>query len=266
MTGPAWTEDPRFAKACTCCDHSVPHWLWMDRMDRQRVRDLIAVARRAQMVFEDEPTWLNRQAVLTAVAGVAAVDRPRIAEKVANMRRLGIAELPPDLLAQIEDEWARPRTPAFPPPAEPEPMPEAEAEELRVRVRPLCSRRGGRNNGRCPLHGRRRAVLGLAAQRGGHVLRLRRLPARGGLWRVVLREGAGWRGGGAVSVKTPKVGQWVTVDGHEAEGAAKVEYVGAIAGVRLDRQLAGFFWWSPEELTAVSRAQAQALNGQKVTP
>lgn len=135
MTGTVWTDDPRFAKGCTCCDHSVPHWLWMDRMDRQRVRDLIALARRAQMVFEDEPTWLNRQAVLTAVAGVAAVDRPRIAEKVANMRRLGIAELPPDLLAQIEDEWARPRTPAFPPPAEPEPMPEAEAEELRARVR-----------------------------------------------------------------------------------------------------------------------------------
>lgn len=138
MDNVSWTNDPRFVKGCTCCDHSVPHWLWMDRMDRQRVRELIAVARRAQMVFEDEPTWLNRQAVLTAVAGVAAVDRPRIAAKLANMQRLGVSELPPDLLAQIEDEWSRPRTPAFPPPAEPEPMSKEEADELRERVRQVA--------------------------------------------------------------------------------------------------------------------------------
>lgn len=67
-----------------------------------------------------------------------------------------------------------------------------------------------------------------------------------------------------MSMKNPKVGQWVTVDGHEAEGAAKVVYVGAAAFVRLDRQSAGFFWWSAEELTAVGRKQARALDRQAV--
>lgn len=67
-------------------------------------------------------------------------------------------------------------------------------------------------------------------------------------------------------MKTPKVGQWVTVDGHEAEGAAKVEHVVTSVGVYLDRRLGGFFWWSPEELTAVGRKRARALAKQERTP
>lgn len=148
--GASWRDDPRFAKECGCVDHSVPHWLWKDRMDRERVRDAVARMKERAAAHEAAPTFLNQQALWTAIVAVGALDKPRVAEKLANMRRLTIDVLPPDLVEQVETEWAAPRKSALsekeraewaaktqprpppPPPAPKPPRPPPTKDEIRA--------------------------------------------------------------------------------------------------------------------------------------
>lgn len=57
-----------------------------------------------------------------------------------------------------------------------------------------------------------------------------------------------------------EVGQWVTVNGHESEGAARVRALlqDTPGGVRLDRKVGGFYCWSQEELSASSQSAKKA--------
>lgn len=100
-----WQQEARFQKECGCIAHSVPCWLWLDRMDRERTREYLDIMCQRLSEYEAAPSWLERQRVLTAVAGVAAVDLPRVRRKLAMMRHLGIDTLPDDLVAQVEAEW-----------------------------------------------------------------------------------------------------------------------------------------------------------------
>lgn len=130
MSGTAsWRNDPRFGKECGCEVHTVPHWLWLDRMDRARTGESVERMRQRLAEYVAAPSYLTRSALWTSIFAVAAVDLPRVREKLATMRRLGIDALPDDLGSQLEAEWAA----RIPPP--PEPIPPPSVEILREQLR-----------------------------------------------------------------------------------------------------------------------------------
>jgi hypothetical protein len=130
-----WRADPRFSKGCGCVDHTVPCWLWLDRMDRERVREALGWMQAALSSYTADPSWTKHDALLTSIAAVGALDQPRVKNKLAMMRRLNIESIPPDLVAQVEAEWAAPRASAIKPPPRPAPPPPLAPEELRERTR-----------------------------------------------------------------------------------------------------------------------------------
>ena len=70
--------------------------------------------------------------------------------------------------------------------------------------------------------------------------------------------------GEAVSMKSARVGQWVTVDGFEVEGPAQVTLELSHGGVLLDRRVGtsapgtiGFRYWNVSSLSPSSGADAK---------
>ncbi|WAM23776.1 hypothetical protein [Myxococcus sp. NMCA1] len=105
-------------------------------MDRERVRDHLVLVRKAEDAFRASPSYLTRQHLLTAVAGMGTLDQARLREKRQHMQRLGITEIPPDLLAQVDLEWSTPRpTPPQPPSTTAPPTAPVDMEHLRSRIR-----------------------------------------------------------------------------------------------------------------------------------
>lgn len=124
-----WRADARFQKECRCEVHTVPHWLWMDRVDRARTHKHVEIMRARLAEYEASPSFLTHQHLLTSILAVAAVDLPRVRAKLATMRRLGIDALPEELVEQVEVEWAARLPPA------PVPPPPASVERLREQLR-----------------------------------------------------------------------------------------------------------------------------------
>lgn len=127
-----WREDSRFQKECGCEAHTVPHWLWVDRMERERTRKHLDIMRQRLSEYEASPSYLSRTALWTSIFAVAAVDLPRVREKLQRMRRLGIDVLPEGLVTQVEAEWAT-RVPSTP-----EPPQAPSVEVLREKLREVA--------------------------------------------------------------------------------------------------------------------------------
>lgn len=66
-------------KECHCSTHDEPHWLHMDRLDRDRNRKLL-----------EQQTFLG-------CMGMATEEVARLREKERNFRRLGIVRLIPEM-------------------------------------------------------------------------------------------------------------------------------------------------------------------------
>lgn len=81
----------RYAQDCDCITHAGPHWLHMDRLDRERTR---------RMLDQLDPT--SPQA--PALAGyIAAHEAERLRSKRAHMERAGIDCIPGEVMLAIEE-------------------------------------------------------------------------------------------------------------------------------------------------------------------
>jgi hypothetical protein len=93
--------DP-FAKDCQCVTHDGPHWLHMDRHDKQRADDLLRWAR------ENPPTDFTAAGHRHALfEHVATMELARLDAKEREMRRRGIAGIPPGVDAMARESHER---------------------------------------------------------------------------------------------------------------------------------------------------------------
>jgi hypothetical protein len=86
------------AKECECVTHNDPHWVYMDRLDRERNRELL------------KPRDGAERPSLLALRGFLQEDLIRIREKRRNFERLGIVRImrePSDELTDIQRETNR---------------------------------------------------------------------------------------------------------------------------------------------------------------
>lgn len=72
-------------KECACITHNDPHWIYMDRLDRERNRKLL-----------ESGTFL-------ALMGMAIEEKTRLAEKRHHFERLGIVRVIPEPADELTD-------------------------------------------------------------------------------------------------------------------------------------------------------------------
>lgn len=86
-----------WAKDCSCLDHTVPHWLWMDAVNRElNMRPLRAMIASGRQGYPGELHVLAH--------GVAAEEIARLQAKRRMLERLGVSAIPAEVIERLERE------------------------------------------------------------------------------------------------------------------------------------------------------------------
>lgn len=91
-------SNSEWSKECRCTNHTVPHWLWMDALDRERNRTHLARA--------VERRKAARPVDLSHLHAFAVLEHSRLRAKRLNMQRRGIAKIPQGILEQLGRDMA----------------------------------------------------------------------------------------------------------------------------------------------------------------
>ena len=112
-------------KECNCINHNEPHWVHMDRVHRERNRELL------------NPDGKSPEQRYYVVMGIAKEEIARLDEKMSNFKRLGIARLIPestDELSDIQRQHLKQHYENMLPPELSKPAPEYLDQKTQIRI------------------------------------------------------------------------------------------------------------------------------------